>query len=335
MKILSIIGTRPQYIKVKPIFDYCKEHKIDHKIIDTRQHYSYSVSGSLIKDLDLNIHKSLPVNNTDEIGFISSSSRALFDIIMDEQPDYVLIYGDTNSTFSAALAAYKAGVSIAHIEAGERCFDMSVPEEVNRIFADGVSTLNFCSSKRAVKNLSEPLYCGDLEYELLNSIDPDIFFEDFGVMTIHRNENASQANISRILSFCDSIPYNIKLFAHHRTRRYLKGGIPENITVLDPCSYTDMVDNMAKCKFIITDSGGIQKTSAFFGKKTLVMRSNTEWKEVERSGYAKLFESRDVDIKWLLDVPPDRSKRFYLPALHVGNPSGIIFSEILKEKLYD
>ena len=334
MKILSIIGTRPQYIKIKPIFDYCKKHNIDHRIIDTRQHYSYSVSGALIKDLELDIYSSLAVNNTGEIDFISNCSKKLFDIITDESPDYVLICGDTNSTFSAALAAYKARVPIAHVEAGERCFDMSVPEEVNRVFADGVSRLNFCSSKRALENLSGAHYCGDLEYELLNSIDPKISFGDFGVMTIHRNENTSQKRIDKIFDFCNSIPHKIKFFAHHRIKPYLKNNVPENIDVLEPCSYTDMVKNMADCKFIITDSGGVQKTSAFFGKKTLVMRGKSEWKKVEKSGYAKLFEDETADAIWLLEEAPNRDKRFYLPLLQEKNPSGIILSEIFKEKAY-
>ena len=328
-RLLSIIGTRPQYIKVKPISQYCEDNRIEHKIIDTRQHYSYNVSGSLIKDLNLKIDRHLDVKNSNEISFIAESSKALFEIINKESPNAVIVYGDTNSTFSAALAAYKADVPIAHVEAGERCFDTSVPEEVNRIFVDTASSLNFCSSKRALLNLKNGHYCGDLEYELLGILDPDIFFKDFGVMTIHRNENTSKQSLIKIFDFCKALPYDVRFFAHHRIRPYIDS-VPGNVKILEPCSYSDMVKNMAECKFIITDSGGIQKTSAFFGKKTIVMRGGSEWKEVEQAGYARLYGDCKDDAKWLEERAPNRDKRFYLPPLQEGNPSGMILSEILR-----
>tara|TARA_R110002020_G_scaffold50716_9_gene143365 strand:+ start:90495 stop:91490 length:996 start_codon:yes stop_codon:yes gene_type:complete len=330
MKILSIIGTRPQYIKIKPIFDFCKKRNICHYIVDTRQHYSYNVSGALIEDLGLDIDYSLSVSNTDEIDFIARCTQSIRDILKETSPDIVLVYGDTNSTFCASLAAYKLGIQIAHIEAGERCFDTSVPEEVTRAFVDGISKFNFCSSKRAISNINDGVYCGDLEYELLNNINPKVSFGNFGVMTIHRKANSSRERVGEILHFCKKIPSEIKLFAHHSVKHLLAEGVPENITVFDSCSYTNMVKQMSLCKFIITDSGSIQKTSAFFGKRTLVMRKNSEWKGTEKSGFSKLASFGSEDLPWLLSDCPKRDSDFYLDNLRGEAPSSIIISTILE-----
>jgi len=311
MKLISIIGTRPQYIKIKTLYDYCKVKKINHLIVDTNQHYSDNVSKNLIKDLNLEININLNLDYLNEIDFISKTIVSLSNIIQNESPDFVLIYGDTNSTFCAALSAYKLGVPIAHIEAGERCYDNSIPEEINRIFSDSVSKINFCSSRSSALNTGG-IYCGDLEYDLLNSINPKIFYNNYGVMTIHRQKNCSKHRLNSIFNMCSKIPYNIKFFAHHRIKPFL-AKIPNNVTILDPCNYSEMINYMSKCRFIITDSGSIQKTSAFFGKNTLVMRDTSEWKDTEKYGFAKLEEGCDNNIKWLLGEPQVRMPNLYSP----------------------
>ena len=328
MNIVSVIGTRPQYIKIKPIFDFCKKNNINHKIIDTRQHYSYNVSGSLIEDLGLNIDEALSIDNYSEIGFLSNCIEAIGKVLSSSSPDIVLVYGDTNSTFCAALAAYKLKIPIAHIEAGERCFDMSVPEEVNRVFVDGISKYNFCSSDKSLGNVSRGTLCGDLEYELLNSMNPKITYEEFGVMTVHRDENTSEERIRLILDFCASLNKPVKMFAHHRTKRFLQGDVPKNVIINDSCPYSTMVKELSSCSFVITDSGSIQKTSAFFGKKTLVMRSNSEWKETEEKGFCKLFETKDKDLIWLKQAPPARDRHLYAANKESFSASSIIFKTI-------
>jgi UDP-GlcNAc3NAcA epimerase len=325
--ILSVIGTRPQYIKIKPIHDYCKANNINHKIIDTKQHYSDNVSKLLIEDLRLNIDISLDVQSSNEIEFICNLTNELSNILRKESPNIVLVYGDTNSTFCAALSAYKLGIPVAHIEAGERCFSNLVPEEINRIFADSVSRFNFCSSKASARNING-IFCGDLEYNLLNNINPKITFENFGVMTIHRQSNCSSDRMNGLFKLCSNIPYDIKFFAHHRIRPFVGNDVPRNVKILDSCVYSKMIDSMAQCKFIITDSGSIQKTSPFFGKNTLVMRAESEWKDTEIYGAAKLEENMAEDIAWLLSPPASRDKGFYLTG--AGLPSEIIISKILE-----
>jgi UDP-GlcNAc3NAcA epimerase len=328
MKILSIIGTRPQYIKIKPIFDFCKKNNINHEIVDTRQHYSHNVSDALIENLDLNIDYSLNLSWTNELSFISECIKTLGSLYEARRPDLIIVYGDTNSTLCAALAAYKLKIPLAHVEAGERCFDLSVPEELTRRLVDDASEYNFCSSVGAMQNLSNGIYCGDLEYELLNQINPNITFQNFGVMTIHRQANSNTKSLIRILSLCDRIPFDINFYIHHRIRPLLPGDIPPNVNILDPCTYTDMVDRLSSCSFIITDSGSIQKTSPFFGKRTLVMREKSEWKKTETENFAKLVEFSEKDIPWLLEGRTNRNKIFYLNEMSVCLPSSIIIAGI-------
>ncbi len=328
MKILSVIGTRPQYIKIKPFYDYCKINNIDHKVVDTMQHYSKNVSKDIIDDLEIKINYSMDPIITSEIGFISDCMANLEKIIKKENPNYVLVYGDTNSTFCAALVSYKLGIPIAHIEAGLRCGDNKVPEEVNRIFSDTISNLKFCPSQQSMSNLEDGICSGDLEYELLNNINPKINYLDHGIMTIHRQSNIDADKLRKILSFCAKIPRNIKFYVHHRTKPVLKSlEIPNNIMLKDPCDYSTMVNEMSCCGFIITDSGGIQKTAPFFGKKALIVREKIEWKETEESGYVKKCSFSKENIKWLLTNDLNRDKMFYING--DKTPSEIIYNTIM------
>jgi len=310
MKILSIIGTRPQYIKIKSIYDYCRQNKISHKIIDTNQHYSNNVSRDLVDDLGLKIDFNLDTDHSDEVDFICKVTSALSGIIRKESPDVVFIYGDTNSTFCGALAAYKIGIPVAHIEAGERCFDNSVPEEINRIYSDSIATINFCSSRVAQRNING-IFCGDLEYDTLNKINPNISFEDFGIMTIHRQSNCSAERVKDIFNFCSKVNKKIKFFAHHRIKKYIPETVPVNISILESCRYTAMCENLSKCSFIITDSGSIQKISPFFGKNALIMRDSCEWTETVDKGYSRLRSEDAGDIEWLLSNLAERDRNFY------------------------
>ncbi len=327
MKILSVIGTRPQYIKIKPFYDFCKKLSIDHKIVDTLQHYSYEVSESVIKDLELEIDYSLKIKSNGEISFLSSCLKQLEQVMEKETPDFVLIYGDTNSTLAAAITCYKLRVPFAHVEANLRCGNIKVPEEVNRIFADLTSNIRFCSTKDSVKGPGDILL-GDLEYEILNKIDPPIENQDYGVMTIHRQSNTSKDNLKKIFDFCADIPFKIVFRAHHRVLPIMSEMIiPENIEITNSVPYTEMVKSLAKSKFIITDSGGLNKTAPFFGKKALIMRKNIEWNETEKQGYARRCKFLKEDIHWLLEPGVERNKKFYLTT---SNPSRIIYETILQ-----
>lgn len=331
MKILSMIGTRPQYIKIKPLYEYFNKCGLRHIIVDTLQHYTDNVSKNIIDDLGLDIDYNVEVEKETEIQFISNTIGEINNILVKEKPDVVLVFGDTNSSFCAALTAYKLNIPVCHVEAGLRCGNKKVPEEINRIFIDNISSINFCSSKSSMNNLNNTaVHCGDLEYELLNSINPDIDFLNYGLMTIHRQSNCSADRIELIMKFCESLEQEIIFPAHHRILPFLKKiKIPKNIKVIEPLRYTEMVNSMSKANFILTDSGSIQKTSAFFGKKTLVFRKDIEWKETEEEGYSRRFSSLTEDKEWILDRLDKRNKFLYMPE---GNPSEIIKKEILRWK---
>ena len=326
VKFLSIIGTRPQYIKIKPFYDFCLANNISHYIVDTLQHYSYNVSQAIIDDLDLKIDYTLEIENQNEISFLADSLVKIEEVLLIEKPDFVLVYGDTNSTFCASLVCYKMKIPCAHVEANLRCGNLDIPEEVNRIFSDTVSQLRFCSSPEVVKNDGD-IFCGDLEYELLNNIDPDIGFENYVVMTLHRQFNMNESRMKKIIDFCSQIPVTIKFFIHHRAKPLVeKINMPKNVELHESCTYSVMVEHLAKCKFIITDSGGINKIAPFFGKRSLIMREKIEWLETVEQNFARKSKLVDEDLNWVLESPPSRNKRFYLG---LQNPSIIIYNGLM------
>jgi len=332
MKILSVIGTRPQYVKIKPIFDYCNENKINHIIVDTNQHYSENVSDYFIDEFSLRIDHNLKTSNSGEVFFITQTMEKLTEILEDENPDFVLIYGDTNSTLSSSLVCYKQKIPFAHIEAGLRCNDIKVPEELNRIVADLTSQIQFTPKETGdFFTFSNEVVCGDLEYELLNRYyDKDITFTGPPVMTIHRKENQNVESFSKILSFCESYNKPIDFYLHHSTESFIKRNnitLPKNIKIKPPAKYSEMVDALSSCKFIITDSGGLMKTCPFFSKKCIVMRDNVEWGEVESSDYGVRYKNLTNPLEWVVTNKEVRQKDFYMKN---GRPSKIIIDNVKK-----
>ena len=335
MKILSIIGTRPQYVKIKPIFDFCNENNIDHVIVDTNQHYSESVSDYFIDEFNLKIDYNLSINNTDELNFISKSLDKFTSILASEKPDFVLIYGDTNSTLVGSLVCYKKNIPFAHVEAGLRCNNIKVPEELNRIIADLTSEIQFTPKKTGhiQDYFNNEVVCGDLEYELLNkNYNNEITFHSPPVMTIHRKENLQINKLDKIMNFCKNYGKEINFFLHHSTKAFMEKNnykLPKNIKIKPPAKYHEMVDALSTCKFIISDSGGLMKTSPFFGKKCIVMRDEIEWVEVEELGYGIRLSKLQDPISWVLNdkMLPNRDKNFYMKD---GKPSKIIIDTIKK-----
>ena len=330
MKILSIIGTRPQYVKIKPIFDYCNENGINHIIVDTNQHYSESVSDYFIEEFSLRIDHDLKIPNNNEVSFITQTMERFVEVLKKEKPDFVLIYGDTNSTLASSLVCYKQKIPFAHVEAGLRCNDIKVPEELNRIVADLTSTLQFTPIKKVLPTLNNGVLCGDLEYELLNNnYDKPIRYDGPIVMTIHRQKNLTKERLNSIFHFCETLNQDINFYVHHQTKRVIDENdivLPKNIKKLPAAKYHEMVDALLKCRFIITDSGGLTKTSPFFGKKTLVMRDVIEWDETESNGYSKRYIKFD-DPEWLEEFTINRNKNFYLGS---DSPSKTIIDSIKK-----
>lgn len=330
MKIITIIGTRPQYIKLKPFYDYCKENNIDNYVIDTNQHYSANVSSDIVKDLKLEINCDLCISGEDEISFMANGLCSIHNKLKEicDKDTTILVMGDTNSTLISSIVAKKMGLRLAHIEAGIRCHDRNRPEELNRIMVDQLSDIHFTSREKDKENVASPVHIGDLEYNFLNSIEYNyggVSYYGAILLTIHRQENMDVNNLSRILNFCRSLKSPILFPIHHRTANFIKTNdmsIPDNIKVINPVSYMDMISLMRGCKGIISDSGGVTKTAPFFGKKCIVPLSHPEWSEVVSEGYATNL----LDKHWFDDYRIERNKDLY----YVKNSCEIIINKILE-----
>jgi len=315
VKILTVIGTRPQYIKIKPFCDYLKKEGFNNVLVDTSQHYSKNMSESFIEDFDLFISYKLKIKNKSPIQFISNCIIELEKVIKEEKPNIIFVVGDTNSTLAAALTANKMNIKLAHLEAGVRCGDMNRPEETNRVLTDILSNFHFISNANDKKNVFCPIYLGDLEYILLNQLEnegklKELNYNNAFLMTIHRHENTNKERLEEIFSKCSEFNKPIIFLMHHRTEKIIKENkiiIPDNIYIYPPRSYLEMLNTLIQCQGIITDSGGVIKISPYFGKKCLIPLETTEWSEVVSEGYGKL----GLDFSHFNEPKIKRDRNFY------------------------
>lgn len=309
MKILSIIGARPQFIKCAPLSRAIrKEH--EEILVHTGQHYDAEMSDVFFNDLDipepdynLGIGSGLHGEQTGKMLI------EIEKIILKEKPDMVLVYGDTNSTLAGALAASKLHIKVAHVEAGLRSFDRRMPEEINRIMTDHISDLLFCPTETAVINLknegvTDGVYnVGDvmkdaLEYNLPIAERKSTILEDLGlspkefmVATVHRPSNTdSIENLSSIVKAFIDVDETIVFPVHPRTEKYLKeyglwDELCQHVKVIPPVGYLDMLKLMSNSRKILTDSGGVQKEAYMLGVPCVTMRENTEWVETVEDGW--------------------------------------------------
>jgi UDP-N-acetylglucosamine 2-epimerase len=316
MNIITVIGTRPQYIKVKPLYDYCKSNNINNVIVDTLQHYSSNMSSSFIDEFNLNIDYSLNICNETEKDFISDGIKKLYECFLRSNPDIVIVLGDTNTTLCSSLVASKLRIPVAHIESGIRCGSRNRPEEINRIIVDDLADIHFTSRKKDNANVRNPVYVGDIEYILLNQLDgggyiKDVVYDDFLLMTLHRQENMNKKRLVNIFKFCKKTKDFIIFPIHHRARKIIEKNnikVPKNISIQEPKSYRDIINLLSSCSGVISDSGGVIKTVPFFGKKCIIPFCGTEWDDVVEEGYASL----DLDYNFLLNKCMPIRKDFYL-----------------------
>lgn len=303
MKILTVLGARPQFIKAAPVSRVLRETYTE-LIIHTGQHYDSNMSDIFFEEL--NIPKPdyyLGVGSGNHGKQTGEMLARIEEIILEEKPDYLMVYGDTNSTLAGALAAAKLHVPVIHIEAGLRSFNKKMPEEINRIITDHVSEYLFCPTDTAVENLRNEnitrnvFNIGDVMYDavLYNrelAADKSNILETHGLtkkeyhlITIHRAENTDDVqNMKNILEAFSQIE-EVKVWPiHPRTKNKLSSygirldDIP-NLKVIDPVGYLDMLTLEANAKKIITDSGGVQKEAYFMEVPCVTVREQTEWVE--------------------------------------------------------
>lgn len=306
MKILTILGARPQFIKAGSVSREIAKHKeIEEIIVHTGQHYDANMSDVFFDEMKIpKPNYFLGIGGKSHGVMTGQMIEKIEEVAMKERPDWIMVYGDTNSTLAGSIVASKLHIKLAHIEAGLRSFNMKMPEEVNRILTDRVSTILFCPTDTAIQNLKNEGYenfdCkivksgdvmqdGAIFYKNL-AVKPNIEIKNnFILCTIHRAENTDDENrLKNILEALERIAKEkqIILPLHPRTKKILetlKLNI-KNLTIIDPIGYLEMVWLINSCDFVMTDSGGLQKEAYFFSKPCITLRDETEWVELVELG---------------------------------------------------
>ena len=342
MKIVTVIGARPQIIKAAALSRAIKEHfkkEVNEVIVHTGQHYDDNMSQVFFDELGIpQPDYNLCVGSASHGVQTAKMIEGIEEILLKEKPDYLVLYGDTNSTLAGAIAASKIHVPIVHIEAGLRSFNKSMPEEINRICCDHCSTLLFSPTATGFKNLIKEgfnpdnkrrftidnpgiYHCGDVMYDnskyFANIADTKSQILDkeglrgtgYMLCTIHRDNNTDQperlnAIFKALLKISESKMVVLPL--HPRTSKLLNTNLEKdlydkitnnkNIKILPPASFLDMIVLERHAQMVVTDSGGVQKEAFFFQKPCLILRSETEWKEIVECGAAVITDADENKI---------------------------------------
>lgn len=306
MKILTVIGARPQFIKAAPLSLELKKQNINEVLVHTGQHFDSNMSEVFFSQMGIpKPLYNLNINSLPHGAMVGRMLEQLEQIMITEVPDWVLVYGDTNSTLAAAIAAKKLNIKLIHVEAGLRSFNNRMPEEINRILTDRISDLLFCPTETALQNLnnegfdnlpSRKIISGDvmLDAAMLfsnNLVNETIIPTPYIMVTIHRAENTNDGErLSSIFKALDRISQEmgILIILHPRTKAKMKehNVIPgARIKIIDPVGYEENMALLKNSELLLTDSGGMQKEAFFMKKKCVTLRDETEWVELVDHGY--------------------------------------------------
>lgn len=320
MKLVTVVGARPQFIKAATFSRALARHNaagrgepIDEKLVHTGQHYDANMSDVFFRELEIpDPAWHLGIGSGGHGEQTGRMLAAIEQVLISEPPDMMLVYGDTNSTLAGALAAAKLHVPVAHVEAGLRSFNRRMPEEVNRVMSDHLADLLFCPTDESVENLSREgitrgvQRIGDVMFDSVRHYRERIEREPrataalglspkgFALATVHRAENTdSAANLREIFAAFDAIQPRLPVVValHPRTRRLLaEHGIrpAAGVRLLEPLGYFEMVELEVNARLILTDSGGVQKEAFFARTPCLTLREETEWVETTRCGANRL-----------------------------------------------
>ena len=325
IKIVAVVGARPQFIKAAAVSRVIRDEfadRVTETLVHTGQHYDENMSKVFFEELDIPHPKyNLEISGGQHGAMTGRMLEAVEKVLLEEKPDWVLIYGDTNSTLAGALAAAKLHIRLAHVEAGLRSFNIRMPEEINRIVADRLSTLLFCPTDTAVANLAKEGVSAGVENVGDVMFDVALFYREqarkqstviawlglaegeFALATCHRAENTDDANrlgeiVAALAEISASLP--VVLPIHPRTRKLLAdSGLDKNlgnVKVVDPVPFLDMVALEQAARVILTDSGGVQKEAFFYGVPCITMRDETEWVETVDLGWNRLVGASAVEI---------------------------------------
>jgi UDP-GlcNAc3NAcA epimerase len=329
-RIVSVVGARPQFIKAFPLSRaIAAETGLEEVMIHTGQHFDDNMSQIFFDELAIpppryrfDIHGGTHGDMTGRM------LAAIEKVLLSEKPDAVLVYGDTNSTLAGALAAAKLHIPVAHVEAGLRSFNRQMPEELNRVTADHLSTLLFCPTPTAVANLAREgvtqgvHQVGDVMFDsTLLAVELaekhatalknlNLTPNSYAVATIHREENTDNAAmLKRLLDYLHARAKEqpIVMPLHPRTRKAIAaaGADTEGLTIVDPLGYLDMCQLVRGARFVLTDSGGLQKEAYFHRVPCVTLRSETEWVETVTHGWNRLWTADTYQPRRELSVYGD------------------------------
>lgn len=327
MKVLTVLGARPQFIKASVVSRQLAARGIEEIILHTGQHHDANMNDVFFEEMEIKTPAyNLGIHGLDHGTMTGRMLEQIEAVILREKPAHVLVYGDTNSTLAGALAAVKCHVPIAHVEAGLRSFNMRMPEEINRILTDRISQLLFCPTATAVANLKKEgfdtfkakvINCGDVMYDAV------LYFREkarktakvlqrealngkpFVLVTLHRAENTNDPK--RLREICNALneinkKITVVLPLHPRTSSYLSSAkISLDAHIIEPVGYFDMLSLLDTCTLVMTDSGGLQKESYFFGKFCITLRDQTEWTELVEAGANAIAGAKSANILELFE----------------------------------
>jgi UDP-GlcNAc3NAcA epimerase len=306
MKILSIVGARPQFVKLAVIcraIEAAHDHSVQHRIVHTGQHYDFSMNDVFFQELGIAApDHCLGVGSGSHGDQTGEMLKRLEPVLMDEKPNWVVLFGDTNSTLAGAIVASKLGLSLAHVEAGLRSYNRCMPEEINRIVADHLSEVLLCPTSAAMDNAAKEgladraVLTGDVMFDATRIFRKDAEQRggsladhwrpgQFALATVHRAENTDDPlRLKEILQGLDQIAEHVcpvVMPLHPRTRKCMEalGYSVSALQLIPPCSYLDMILLESRARFVLTDSGGVQKEAYFVRVPCITLREETEWVE--------------------------------------------------------
>ena len=319
VKVASVVGARPQFIKAAPVSREIRLHN-EEILVHTGQHYDESMSEVFFETLEIpRPDYNLGVGSGSHANQTAEMMKGLEAVFEKESPDLVLIYGDTNSTLAGALVAAKLHVPLAHVEAGLRSYNRAMPEEVNRVVADHLSTVLFCPTQTAVDNLhregltSGVHLVGDVTYDVAlqsaqaarsRSIVADLGLRpgDFLLATLHRPQNVDdRETLGKIVTALETCGRTVVFPVHPRTRKRLEeaglwDGLRSKVKAIEPVDYLDFIALLLRAAKVVTDSGGVQKEAYFFGVPCVTLRDETEWIETVEDGWNAVVGTETADV---------------------------------------
>lgn len=320
MKIVTVIGARPQFIKALPVSRALQVAGVDEFLVHTGQHYDQNMSGIFFDQLGLPKPRiNLEVGSGSHGAQTAKMLERIEAILLREKPDWILVYGDTNSTIAGALAAVKLHLPVAHVEAGLRSFNRRMPEEHNRVLTDHCSDLLLCPTATAVENLRREGVTKNVHLVGDVMLDALLMFSEaaarqptvaeidaderaYYLATVHRAENTDDpSRLRSILAALERLPLPVFVPLHPRTRKILKDLPPGTfdsrcIRIIEPLGYVDMISAVLRSRAVLTDSGGLQKEAVWLGIPCITLRDETEWVETLQDGFNQVVGASSTRI---------------------------------------